>query len=142
MRLLQHQSDGDLKLTDPLTENLPQYAILSHTWLSTDEEVSFEDLVKGNAQCKAAGFRKIQFCAEQATKDGLDYFWVDTCCIDKSSSAELQEAITTMFNWYRNATKCYVYLVDVSVAEDSVIDPELSCPWETAFRRSRWFCRG
>ena len=67
-------------------------------------EVTFKDMGDGNATSKA-GFDKIRFCGEQARCDGLQYFWVDTCCIDKSSSAELQEAITSMFHWYRNAAK-------------------------------------
>jgi hypothetical protein len=53
-----------------------------------------------------AGYGKIQFFGEQARRDGLQYFWVDTCCIDKSSSAELTEAINSMFRWYRESTKC------------------------------------
>ena len=60
-----------------------------------------------------AGYGKIQFCGEQARRDKLHYFWVDTCCIDKSNT-ELSEAINSMFRWYRNAVKCYVYLLDVS----------------------------
>ena len=143
MRLLQLKSDGSFELTDDLEDNnIPKYAILSHTWLADDDEVRFEDLVEGNAHRKAAGSHKIKFCGEQAAKDGLDYFWVDTCCINKSSSAELQEAIMSMFLWYRNATKCYVYLADVSVPEDVVINQVPPYPWESDFRSSRWFTRG
>jgi hypothetical protein len=67
---------------------------------------------------------------------------VDTCCIDKSSSAELQQAITSKFRWYRDAARCYVYLSDVSI-NDCDLDNQLSqLPWESAFRSSRWFSRG
>lgn len=142
MRLLRRKRAGGFELTDYLVDSIPKYAILSHTWLADDEEVSFEDLEKGNAQRKAAGFHKIQFCGEQAAKDGLEYMWVDTCCIDKSSSAELQESIISMFHWYRKATRCYVYLEDVSVPEDGLINQVASYPWESAFRSSRWFTRG
>jgi hypothetical protein len=65
------------------------------------------------------GYRKIQFCSEQAKKDGLQYFWVDSCCIDKSSSAELSQDINSMFRWYKNAANCYVYLSDVSTRKRS-----------------------
>ncbi|KIN05290.1 hypothetical protein OIDMADRAFT_51101 [Oidiodendron maius Zn] len=126
MRLLRRRRAGSFELTDYLVDNIPKYAVLSHTWLADDEEVSFEDLVKGNAQHKASGFHKIQFCGEQAAKDGLEYIWVDTCCIDKSSSAELQESIIT----------------DVSVPEDRLINHVASSSWESAFRSSRWFTRG
>jgi hypothetical protein len=142
MRLLQRKGGGSFELTGYLVDNFPKYAILSHTWLADDEEVSFEDLKKGNAQSKSAGFHKIQFCGEQAAKDGLEYLWVDTCCIDKSSSAELQESIISMFQWYQRATKCYVYLSDVSIPEDVVTNEVPTYLWESAFRRSRWFTRG
>ncbi|KAI1089482.1 vegetative incompatibility protein HET-E-1 [Rostrohypoxylon terebratum] len=147
MRLLYRNEDGTFQLTKDLAgEELPSYAILSHTWLlDGDEEVTYDDLVRGNTKSKPAGYAKIEFCGEQATKDGLEYFWLDTCCINRNSSAELQEAITTMFTWYRNATRCYAYLTDVSAngAPSRVIDDEYPLlSWEPAFRRSRWFTRG
>ncbi len=95
---------------------MPSYAILSHTW--GPDEVSFRDIQHYHRQWqeqkapaewarlpqKKAGFSKIQRCAAQALKDGLEYIWVDTCCIDKSSSAELSEAINSMFRWYKSAS--------------------------------------
>jgi hypothetical protein len=135
MRLLQY-NDGDLSLTTFFADKIPQnYAILSHTWGA--EEVTFEDLQKRTCG-KKAGYKKIRFCGEQARRDGLQYFWVDTCCIDKSSSAELTEAINSMFRWYRESTKCYVYLSDVS--RPAVDSDDLA--WEAAFRISKWFTRG
>jgi hypothetical protein len=112
MRLLKRDVSGGFSLTEDLFgHKIPQYAILSHTWGS--EEVAFEELTKGVGPNKT-DHKKIRFCGDQAERDGLHYFWVDTCCIDKYSSAELQEAINFMFRWYRDATKCYVYLADVS----------------------------
>jgi hypothetical protein len=87
------------------------------------------------------GYDKIRFCGEQARRDDLQYFWIDTCCIDKSSSNELQEAINSMFLWYRNVAKCYVYLSDVSRPALGA-DDKPSRPWESSFRKSRWFTRG
>jgi hypothetical protein len=75
-------------------------------------------------------------------RDGLHYYWVDTCCIDKSNSVELQEAINSMFRWYQNATKCYVYLSDVSTTKRKASDQLSEFTWESAFRASRWFDRG
>ena len=98
MRLLQSDNDGNLSLTEFFESAIPNYAILSHRW-GTDE-VTFKDLIDGTSKSKAGGYSKIQFCREQARRDGLKYFWVDTCCIDKSSSAELSEAINSMFRWY------------------------------------------
>jgi hypothetical protein len=96
MRLLQY-NDGELSLTTFFPDKIPQkYAILLHTWRV--EEVIFEDLQKRTYKEKG-GYKKIRFCGEQARRDGLQYFWVDTCCIDKSSSAELTEAINSMFRW-------------------------------------------
>jgi len=138
MRLLERQTGGEIRLTDDLLpENLPPYAILSHTWGDDSEEVSYADLVAGLKRHKA-GYQKIQFCVQQAAKDGLRYSWVDTCCIDKSSSSELSEAINSMFSWYKNAAKCYVFLSDVSMNGHDSTPPE----WELDFRSSRWFTRG
>ncbi|KAK3937095.1 hypothetical protein QBC46DRAFT_356916 [Diplogelasinospora grovesii] len=86
-----------------------------------------------------AGYAKIRFCGDQAWRDGLKLFWVDTCCIDKSDSAELQDALNSMFRWYRGAAKCYVYLADVSSYQR---DADGSLSWELAFRKCRWFTRG
>jgi hypothetical protein len=72
----------------------------------------------------------------------LQYFWVDTCCIDKSNAVELQEAINSMFRWYQNAVKCYVYLSDVSIKKRKATDSFTEYTWEPAFRSSKWFTRG
>src|ERR1051326_4882158 len=112
MRLLKREDNGELSLTTFLHET-PPYAVLSHTWGSDEDEVTFKDISKAREKSKSKnGYKKIEFCGKQAAKDGIWYFWVDTCCIDKSSSAELQEAINSMFRWYRTASKCYVYLSD------------------------------
>jgi len=132
MRLLELNNHETLSLTEYFDDKVPQYAILSHTWRTDGEEVTFKDVSEGTGKSKA-GYTKISFCEEQAASDGLRYFWVDTCCIDKSSSAELQEAINSMFRWYRDAARCYVYLSDVSTGDYD---------WESAFRKSRWFTRG
>jgi len=99
MRLLSLNEHGDLAWREFSQDKIPPYAILSHTWGA--EEVSFVDLVDKSGKSKA-GYRKIVFCGEQAARDNLRYFWVDTCCIDKTNSVELQEAINSMFRWYRD----------------------------------------
>ncbi|KAH8728120.1 hypothetical protein GQ44DRAFT_59406 [Phaeosphaeriaceae sp. PMI808] len=139
MRLLKRTSDDSHELVEFVGSGtpIPRYAILSHTWGADHEEITYQDLDSGTF-IKKAGYRKIQFCSDQASKDGLEYFWIDTCCIDKRSSAELSEAINSMFVWYRNTAKCYVYLSDVSICMDDKPDPA----WMTAFRNSRWFTRG
>lgn len=88
------------------------------------------------------GYEKIRFCGAQAGQDGLQYFWIDTCCINKANKAELSQAINSMFSWYRNATRCYVYLSDVSTAKGKASDGPSEFTWEPAFRVSRWFTRG
>ena len=140
MRLLKLNNNGELSLTKDLIGKTPPYGILSHTWGDDDEEVTFQDLKNGLVK-KKVGYKKIQFCAEQATRDGLQYFWVDTCCIDKSNNSELSEAIVSMFRWYRNATRCYVYLADVSVDSQDPASQSFQS-WGPAFRKSRWFTRG
>jgi hypothetical protein len=143
MRLLQHSETGRFTLTKDFIgdDQIPPYAILSHTWGPDNEEVTFEEIVNGTGEIKP-GYEKIRFCEEQARQDGLLYFWIDTCCINKSNDAELSRSINSMFRWYRNATRCYVYLSDVSspsVGGDHKCNPQ---PWESDFRKSRWFTRG
>lgn len=144
MRLLWTEDDGSFVLTRNLVkeEEVPEYAILSHTWLAESEEVNFDDMINGTAYRKTRGVDKIRFCAEQAAKDGLQYIWVDTCCINRMSSQELQEPITSMYEWYKNATRCYVYLTDVSVHQEEGGSSTPPRQWEAAFRRSRWHKRG
>ena len=143
MRLLLQSGAGRFTLTKEFVgdDQIPPYAILSHTWGSDDEEVTFEDIVNGTGEVKP-GYEKIRFCGEQARQDGLLYFWIDTCCINKRNDAELSRSINSMFRWYRNATRCYVYLSDVS---SPFVDGNHRCnprPWESDFRKSRWFTRG
>jgi hypothetical protein len=140
IRLLQCKPDGEIVFREPTSGQVPAYAILSHTW--GVEEVIYQDLKKGKEMSKTvnkAGWRKLQFCAKQAATDGLEYFWVDTCCIDKQNAVELSTAINSMFRWYQNATRCYVYLSDVSKPGTGA---DNKSAWEEAFRKSRWFTRG
>jgi hypothetical protein len=130
MRLLHTRT---LKLYEFSPNAIPPYAILSHTWGKGDEEVKLQDLGAPGVEQKA-GYAKIKGCCRQAQQDGLAYAWVDTCCIDKTSSAELSEAINSMFRWYANAEVCYTYLVDVP----SSLNPNNL----VHFKSSRWFTRG
>lgn len=139
MRLLKFDECSQISLTHDLVKDIPNYAILSHTWGEDGDEVTYKDLLTGPSNSKA-GYKKLQFCGEHARKDDLQYFWVDTCCIDRSSSAELQEALTLMFRWYHNAAKCYVYLSDVTLTKGD--SDQAARAWEPAFRQSRWFTRG
>ena len=135
MRLIETSS---LTLHEFFDDEIPKYGILSHTW--GKEEVSFQAFTSLQAR-SLAGYVKIQRCCELAAKDDLDYVWVDTCCIDKSSSAELSEAINSMYRWYQNAERCYVYLFDMEDSRtwlkrrdgDEDFQPLSSC---------RWFGRG
>jgi hypothetical protein len=143
MRLLQRSGDDEFSLTEDFgdEDELPSYAILSHTWGADGDEVTFEDVSGCTGKAKP-GYKKIRFCGEQAQHDGLKYFWVDTCCIDKTDKAELSKAIQSMFRWYRNAARCYVYLPDVS-APLLGTHLEAQAPlWESQFRNSKWFTRG
>jgi len=120
---------------------IPPYAILSHRWEA--EEVTLQDFAaqvylisKWGLPMK--GFKKIRYCIDQAKREGIGYCWVDTCCIDKSSSAELTEAINSMYAWYRNSAVCYIYMADVHPAAVS----ETQQAFGARFRSSLWFTRG
>ncbi|THU96270.1 HET-domain-containing protein [Dendrothele bispora CBS 962.96] len=114
----------------PDVKKRPSFAILSHTWYP-EQEILFKHY-------KALkGYFKLMKACEQAKTHNLEYIWVDTCCIDKDSSAELSEAINSMYPYYRDSTVCYAYLNDVPSTSEQ--DPEAKI---SAFRNSRWFTRG
>ncbi|RSL54934.1 hypothetical protein CEP54_009627 [Fusarium duplospermum] len=131
MRLI---NTATLALDEFFGDQVPEYAILSHTW--QEEEVTFREWADQASASRKKGYRKIVDTCKLARKQGYGYVWVDTNCIDKSSSAELSEAINSMFSWYQGARICYVYLSDV---------PWLGV-WQTLniriFLLSRWFTRG
>lgn len=144
-------STGEL---ESFTRKIPRYAILSHTWGADGDEVSFQEMKVGVSDrplhtMSKPGYQKILKICEIAKtqrnksfeesvyyndrlyyRDGpIEHVWIDTCCIDKSSSAELSEAINSMYKYYREADICLVYLSDMGP------DPE-------TFETSRWFTRG
>ncbi|ENI04221.1 hypothetical protein COCC4DRAFT_170657, partial [Bipolaris maydis ATCC 48331] len=135
MRLLNTES---LELSCPyVPSEVPDYAILSHRW--STEEVTFADInstpilhLQSQMRTKK-GFAKIQGACKLARNDGYTWIWIDSCCIDKSSSAELQEAINSMWRYYAESNICYVYLEDV-------LDSEAG--WGPMFAKSQWFTRG
>lgn len=131
MRLINAQT---YKLEEFLDENEKKYAILSHRW--EGEEVSFGDMQIPAKAVNMKGFAKIRNSCEHAVNDGYGYVWVDTCCINKDSSAEISEAINSMFRWYKASAVCYAFLADVRA--DSVdIDTGMQ-----HLRASKWFKRG
>jgi len=133
------------KILEELDDARTSYAVLSHRW---GKEVSYDEMVQlpkmvaeDRYEVRArAGYQKIVHSCKQAEKDGFDWLWVDTCCIDKRSSAELSEAINSMYRWYKNSKRCYAYLHDVEQA------------WFPTFRNTskfhgstgwpEWFSRG
>jgi Heterokaryon incompatibility protein (HET) len=117
--------------------NCPEYAILSHTW--GGEEVSLQQIHLPEAE-KMRGYQKIHHCCKQALSDGIEYLWVDTCCIDKSSSAELSEAINSMFTWYKRSATCYAYLEDVT--DPYYAENESYYTYKPNGEPSRWYTRG
>lgn len=123
-----------LELEDFVDETTAKYAILSHRW--QDEEVSFQAFQNLKASECLTGFGKIYRCCKQALHDGHSYVWCDTCCIDKTSSAELSEAINSMYRYYQAAQVCYVFLSDV---EAQLGSQEMT---EQRLQESLWFTRG
>ncbi|KAK3191704.1 hypothetical protein K4F52_002128 [Lecanicillium sp. MT-2017a] len=136
---------------DPETDGL-RYAILSHTW-GTDE-VSFQDVADLAIASRKAGFAKIVMSCRLALSEGYNYVWIDTCCIDKQSSAELSEAINSMYHWYEAAGVCYAFLSDlheepfVGLPDGFEFLNKRDLAWHkdalysTPFARCRWFTRG
>ena len=129
MRLLDTTT---LALADYPGRIIPPYAILSHTW--GNDEVSFQDML-GSAPQLRQGYRKIKLSCNAASSDGFGFIWIDTCCIDKTSSSELSEAINSMFRWYEQAEVCYVFMEDVPSEDNPDVEG-------SKFYESRWFTRG
>ncbi|KAH7321336.1 hypothetical protein B0I35DRAFT_212192 [Stachybotrys elegans] len=142
-----------LELMDVAGDNIPAYAILSHTW--GQEEVTFQEMqyvthkwsraVSQTASAIKAksGYIKIKRSAALAVEHGYDFIWIDTCCIDKSSSAELSEAINSMYQWYKKAAICYAHLEDVSQPYHAATGTEFrGSVFRFNCQNSRWFTRG
>jgi hypothetical protein len=143
MRLL-NISTFELKEFNEL--NVPPYVIASHRW--TDDETNYKD-IKKRRNPETVGYKKVQdFCAfirrtnvtntrameVRGLKRDCQWLWIDTACIDKSSSAELSESINSMYYWYTNAEVCYAYLSDVQSPHPTAAIME--------FMTSQWFTRG
>jgi hypothetical protein len=135
MRLLNTKS---LELSPPyVPSEVPDYVILSHRW--STEEVTFANISKApisdlqSPSRTKSGFAKIEGACKLALRDGYTWIWIDSCCIDKSSSAELQEAINSMWRYYEESNICYVYLADV---------PDSHAGWGRMFAGSVWWSRG
>ncbi|KAK5659048.1 hypothetical protein OQA88_1135 [Cercophora sp. LCS_1] len=155
-----------LAMSEFFDAGIPPYAILSHTWgsdeisfqdwqaisefdnleatLDSSEKELFAASWSAAQQRKKvqslktkSGFDKIlRFCQLAKSRD-LEWAWIDTCCIDKTSSAELSEAINSMFGWYARSQHCFVYLLDLPGGISLY-----GAAWEKAFRESKWFTRG
>jgi hypothetical protein len=114
----------------------PRYAILSHVWGRAKDEVTYEEMLalpedRTTTTKDKRGYRKlVETCKlASSTKYDLPFAWVDTCCINKASSADLSEAINSMYRYYEEAATCFAYLFDVTDMDRS-------------FRQSKWFTRG
>jgi hypothetical protein len=118
----------------------PSYAILSHTWQA--KEVTFQDMEHPIDASLKTGFAKIRAICSLALENNLEYAWVDTCCIDKSSSAELTEAINSMFKWYEEATICFVFLSDLRLSDYRGQAKDDDIDHYPHFKECKWFYRG
>lgn len=127
MRLL----NAETKQFAELFGQIPPYAILSHTWGAN--ELSFKEIEQDGYT--ASPKQMVAGCCKQALEDGLEYVWIDTFCIGKSSSAELSEAINSMWAWYERAEIYYPYLSDVPPGTFIYDD-------DSAFCKSWWFTQG
>ncbi|PNP85105.1 hypothetical protein FNYG_01630 [Fusarium nygamai] len=159
MRLLQTKSYELFEASD-IPAPFPSYAILSHTWISCKDEITYQDMktrtgdIK-NGVYKQKGWSKLKDYCRRAFKDGWEWAWMDTCCIDKTNPADTQEAINAMFRWYQDAGVCYAHLSDVDFSKgsqivsltadtdlDSTTNNVLQAALKDAFIRAKWFTRG
>ncbi|KAN0110643.1 HET domain containing protein [Hyaloscypha variabilis] len=136
MRLL---NTFTMRLEEYFGSQIPSYSILSHCW-GTDE-VTFQD-INGPNWRRMRGAAKIEGASAVSRDYFLKYIWIDTCCIDKSSSSELSESINSMYRWYQGATQCFVYFEDVKGWLSPKHKPRGDEPVLAEIQRSRWFTRG
>ncbi|KAH9920840.1 heterokaryon incompatibility protein-domain-containing protein, partial [Epithele typhae] len=121
------------RFSDQLHHRRVRYAILSHVW-SRREHSNYAEYPAPDSSILPHLSDKVQKACELARSHNFKYLWIDTCCIDKTSSSELSKAINSMFEWYRCAKVCYAFLVDV---HDGVLDDRYS-----GFVESEWWNRG
>ncbi|WYZ36958.1 hypothetical protein EsH8_II_000464 [Colletotrichum jinshuiense] len=136
MRLI---NTNTLALGEFFGDDIPRYAIVSHTW--GPEEVTLQDWNDLAVAREREGFQKIELARAQAIRDGIPYLWIDTCCINKESSAELSEAINSMFAWYECSVVCYAYISDIEGSGDLDGSTNGGDSYEQ-LAKSRWFTRG
>lgn len=149
MRLL---NTASFELQEFFEKDTPPYAILSHRW--GEEEILYQDMIPTAEQLvtqSKLGYVKLVGSCSLAQKQGYQWIWIDTCCIDKSSSAELTEAINSMYQWYGAAQVCYAYLNDLDFDEILTESKwftrgwtlqELIAPEKVEFYNKWWFCLG
>lgn len=164
--LMTHGSDSEDWQPQLVDFRGEKYAILSHCWLEEpNDEVLYADIrilddggrvnptdendlrrhtkyqynpnFSRRSTRDIPGYDKLKGAARQAAREDHDFIWVDTCCIDKSSSAELSEAINSMFNWYHKSNHCFAYLADVPDGPDGQ-DTSIN----SAFAKAKWWTRG
>ncbi|USP79667.1 ankyrin repeat-containing domain protein [Curvularia clavata] len=139
MRLLHITRDGKLTLKhfDTLHDDIPPYAVVSYA--SENGDVAYNDLKRLRPRLrrnigaiKGNGWEKIHFCAQQAKDHGLNYFWIESCCVNRAHSSEVKQTIDATFELLKNAQTCYVLLSDVH-------SRSLEGEGESAFKKSTWF---
>ncbi|KAI0973797.1 heterokaryon incompatibility protein-domain-containing protein [Xylaria arbuscula] len=136
MRLL---NTTTFELREFLGDSKPEYAILSHTWGSAVDEVSHRDMASGKWKTiNNSGAAKITGFCQVARENGYQWGWIDTCCIDQTSSAELSESINSMYRWYRKAHICYALLSDTNEKSELHLSRELLAPPEVEFYDTKW----
>ena len=134
MRLLNTRT---LELRSFIPYEVPDYVILSHRW--GQNEVTFKDITRypicdtNSPARELMGFSKIEGACKLAADDGYDWIWIDSCCIDKESSADVDKAINSMWTYYTKSNICYVYMADI---------PDCEVGWGISFQDSDWFTRG
>ncbi|KAM0246184.1 hypothetical protein ACHAQJ_010323 [Trichoderma viride] len=109
-----------------LVVGVVRYGILSHRWLPKGEP-TLKDMVEGTA--KGPGWDKLTLFCKRVFEYNLNFAWSDTCCIDKTSSSELDESIRSMFRWYRNASVCFIYLAKTTCIDDLPSDEWFERGW-------------
>jgi hypothetical protein len=134
MRLINSQT---FELRSFLPHEIPEYVILSHRW--GPEEITYKNIIQNPISDEKSparqlqGFAKVKDTCKLASDDGYSWVWIDSCCIDKESSTDVDKAINSMWAYYMKSNICYVYMADI---------PDALAGWSINFQKSNWFTRG
>ncbi|KAH0832421.1 hypothetical protein J3R83DRAFT_13461, partial [Lanmaoa asiatica] len=114
---------------DQIVREYFRYATFSHTW--EGDEPLYHDILHESVHNLAGSpqvMKLLMFC-KIVWEAGFRWAWSDTCCINKTDGAALQESLTSMFQWYHESSLTIIHLK--GVLSDSELGALVESLWNT-----------